>query len=229
MKALVFDTGPIITLAMNNLLWLVKEMKDKFNGEFYITESVKRECVDRPLTSKKYKYEAIQVFKLIQDGIIKIYKNPELKHKSLTLLNLANSLFKAHDNYIKNVQYAEIEAIMALKLLGAEAVVIDEFITRSLIEDPLSVKKRMKKKLHTNVMIDDNNLKLFKKEVKGVKVIRSFELVTIAYELGMFENYYLKLPDPKKTLLDGLLWGVKLNGCSVTEHEIREVMKIYIR
>jgi len=61
MKALVFDTGPIITLAMNNLLWLVKEMKDKFNGEFYITESVKRECVDRPLTSKKYKYEAIQV------------------------------------------------------------------------------------------------------------------------------------------------------------------------
>jgi hypothetical protein len=34
------------------------------------------------------------------------------------------------------------------------------------------------------------------------------------------------LPTPKKTLLEGLLWGVKLNGCSVSEREIDEVIKI---
>ena len=62
--------------------------------------------------------------------------------------------------------------------------------------------------------------------MQGIRVIRSLELVTIAYELGFFKDYYLELPDPKKTLLEGLLWAIKLNGCSVSEHEIGEVMQI---
>ena len=63
MKALVFDSGPIINLALNNMLWILKPLKEKFKGDFYITESVKRECIDRPLTSKKFKYEALETFK----------------------------------------------------------------------------------------------------------------------------------------------------------------------
>jgi len=226
MKSLVFDTGPLISLAMNNLYWVIRQLKEKYKGDFYITESVKRECVDRPLTSKKFKYEALQNLKLIQDDVIKVYKNPELKDKTLALLKLSNSLFKAKGSYVKNVQYAEIETIIAAKLLEADAIVIDEFVTRSLIENPLKVKKRMEKKLHTNIEVDNNNLNRFKKEVSQIRVIRSFELVTVAYELDFFKEFVLKLPEPKKTLLEGLLWGIKLNGCSVSEQEIKEVMNI---
>lgn len=226
MKSLVFDTGPLISFAMNNLLWVVKQLKEKYKGDFYITESVKRECVDRPLTSKKFKYEALQNLKLIQDGVIKVYKNPELKDKTLSLLKLVNSLFKAKGSYVKNVQYAEIESVIAAKLLNADAIVIDEFVTRTLIENSLRVKKRMEKKLHTKIEVDNDNLNKFKKEISGIRVIRSFELVTVAYELNFFKEYYLKLPQPKKTLLEGLLWGIKLNGCSVSEQEIKEIMKI---
>jgi hypothetical protein len=226
MKALVFDTGPLISLAMNNLLWIIKPLKERFVGDFYITEAVKKECVERPLTSKKFKFEALQILRLIQKDLIKVYKNPELKDKTLALLTLANSLFKAHGNYVRNVQYAEIESVMATKLLNAEAVVIDEFITRTLLENPLAVRKRMEQKFHLSVGIDKHNLSKFKNEVHGMKVIRSLELVTVAYELGFFEKYYLNLPEPKKTLLEGLLWAIKLNGCSVSEQEIKEVMKI---
>ena len=84
MKSLVFDTGPLISFAMNNLYWVIRLLKEKYKGDFYITESVKRECVDRPLTSKTFKYEALQNLKLIQDGVIKVYKNPELKEKTLS-------------------------------------------------------------------------------------------------------------------------------------------------
>ena len=62
--------------------------------------------------------------------------------------------------------------------------------------------------------------------VKDIKVIRSFELAIMAYESGMFEKYCLKLDKPKKTLLEAILWGIKLNGCSSTEQEIKEVMRI---
>ena len=84
----------------------------------------------------------------------------------------------------------------------------------------------MERKLHMNVEIDNNNISKFMEETHGIKVIRSFELVTIAYEQGLFREYYLDLHKPKKILLEGLLWAVKLNGCSVSEQEIKEVIKI---
>jgi len=225
-KTLVFDTGPIISLAMNNLLWLLKPLKEKFNGEFYITEAVKKECVDKPLSGKKFKFEALQVLKLIQDGIIKVYDNEKLRTDSLYLLEKANYLFKVHNNYVRIVQYAEIESVMAAKILDAEAVVIDEFITRTLLEDAFSVGDRLNKKLHLKVDADKQHIMKFKEEVAGINVIRSVELVTVAYEMGFFKEYYLKVPNPKRILLEALLWGVKLNGCSVSENEIEETIKI---
>jgi hypothetical protein len=225
MRSIVFDTGPLISLAMNNLLWLVKPLKEKFGGEFYITEAVKRECVDRPLTSRKYKFEALQILKLLEDGIIKVYTDRQLKDETLDLLELSNSLFKAKRNYIRNVQYAEIETIVAAKQVSASAIVIDEFITRTLVEKPLAVKDRMEFKLHMKVDIDKGNIAKFKANVAGLKVIRSFEITVISYELGLFKDYYLKLPDSKKMLLDGVLWAIKLNGCSVSEQEINEAIK----
>lgn len=226
MKSLVFDTGPLINLSMNNLLYLLRELKTKFNGEFYITNSVKRECIDRPLTSKKFRFEAIQILKLLQEGVIKVYEHKQLKARTQNLLKISNSLFKVQNNYIKNVQYAEVEVIAAAQILAANAVVIDEFITRMIIEDPLSVKDRMERKLHEKVVADKDKISSFSQMVSNVKVIRSFELVSIAYEFRMFEKYYLDIKNPKKTLLEALLWAVKLNGCSSTEEEIKEVLKL---
>ncbi|MFH2021147.1 MAG: hypothetical protein ABIJ34_07035 [archaeon] len=226
MKALVFDTGPIITLALNNMLWLLKKLKDKFNGEFYITESVYREAIERPMSSRRFKFEALQILKLKQEGVIKVYKNPKLRNSTVKLLKLSNSLFKAHGQYIKNLQYAEIETIVAAQLLGANIVVIDEFYTRMLLENPSFVKERMEKKLHEKVEIDSQNLEIFKRSVNDVKVIRSVELAVIAYENGFFKDFYLNISEPMKTLFEGILWAVKLNGCSMTENEINELIKI---
>jgi hypothetical protein len=201
-------------------------MKERFGGEFYITSAVKKECVDRPLSSRKFKFEAIQILKLIQEGTIVIYDDDEARTKAINILELANSLFKVQGNYVKIVQLAEIESVMTAKKLGSEAVVIDEFITRTLIDNPLSAKKRLELKLHMPAQIDKANLAKFKEVVKEICVIRSVELVTVAFEFDLFKDYYLAMPDSKRTLLEGLLWGVKLNGCSVSEKEIDEVMKI---
>src|SRR3989344_4053400 len=82
MKSLVFDAGPIISLATNNLLQILPPLKERFNGSFYITKSVKKELVDRPFEIKKFKFEAIQVEKLIEEGVLEIIDNDFIRNES---------------------------------------------------------------------------------------------------------------------------------------------------
>ena len=72
MKTIVFDSGPIISLAMKNLLWTLEPLKKEFGGEFYIPYGVKKELIDKPLQGKKYKFEALQVLRLINLGSLKV-------------------------------------------------------------------------------------------------------------------------------------------------------------
>ena len=71
MKTIVFDTGPIISLTMNNLLWILEPLKSISNANFYITNPVKKELVDNPLNkTKRFKFEALQVLHYIENGIL---------------------------------------------------------------------------------------------------------------------------------------------------------------
>ena len=45
---LFFDAGPVISLVMSRLAWLLPDLKKQFGGKFYITPAVKNELVDRP-------------------------------------------------------------------------------------------------------------------------------------------------------------------------------------
>ena len=80
--------------------------------------------------------------------------------------------------------------------------------------------------MHTSIKVNKSNLKRFRAETKNLKIIRSVELVTIAYELGLLDKFILNIPEPRKTLIEGLLWGVKLNGCAVSRNEIDNIIKL---
>ena len=227
MKSLVFDAGPLISLATNNLLWILEPLKKKFGGKFYITEAVRKELVDRPLETKKFKFEAIQVEKLIEDGILEVADNSFIRENTPKFLNKANEIFRAYkDYYMRIVHFAEISVIAAAISLNADAIVIDEKTTRLLIENPGMLAEILKRTLHTSISVNENNLKEFGNIAKGIKAIRSVELVAIAYERGFLNSYITKIPDARKNLLESVLWGVKLNGCAVSKDEIEQIMRI---
>jgi len=69
------------------------------------------------------------------------------------------------------------------------------------------------------------NIKEFKSEIKDVNIIRSAELMTIAFEMGLFNEYENKYVN-KKEILDGILWGLKLRGCAISSEEIDEILRI---
>ncbi|HLD88671.1 MAG TPA: hypothetical protein VI894_00545 [Candidatus Nanoarchaeia archaeon] len=229
MRALVFDAGPIISLTINNLLWTLEPLKQKFGGEFYITENVRAELIDKPIETRKFKFEALQVMRNIRAETIKIMPSDKIQAKTEELLNIANSIFVCRKNPVKIVHYGEMSSLVAAKMLETNYVVIDERTTRLLIEDADSLVKHMRKKFHSPIQYNKDKINAFQEETKNIKVIRSAELAIIAYRLGILNSY---LPEkdgfkqPEKTLLESVLWGVKLNGCSLTEDEINQIVEM---
>lgn len=224
MKALVFDAGTIISISINNLIWLLEPLKKKFGGEFYITLAVKYELVDRPIRGKKYKFEAIIIKDLIKRGVLKVYTG-DLSVKTNRLLGFANKVFSTKDGYLKLLQEGEMESLALVNKIGAGALMVDERTTRMIIENPKNLLDLLSKKLHTPVRLNKANLDVFQKEAGYVNILRSSELIVLAFEFGLLDKYITSHEDERE-LLDGLLWGTKLRGCSISVDEINEIIKL---
>ena len=226
MKAIVFDSGPLISLTLNNLLWLLEPLKKRFKGNFYLSKSVRNELVEKPLKTRRFEFEALQALYYIENGTVEVIDNKEINKKTEELIELANNSFKAKSNFIKIVHHGEISGIAVCIHLNCDTFVVDERTLRLLIENPHKLKNILEHRLHTEVDINKNNLKKFRDMTKNIKLIRSVELVTTAYELGFLDSYAPNIPYGKKILLEAVLWGVKLSGCSASKREIEQIARI---
>jgi len=231
MSSIVFDAGPIISLTLNNLLHILPELKLRYNGDFYITREVYRELIEQPLGTKKYKFEAMQILPYIASGTLKIVEHDGVKAVAAGLEHSANRAFSAERNHIRIVHPADMEVVAAALHLSSEAVVFDERTTRTLIEDPIALKNHLARKLHTDVIMDEDKVKDISKQIGHLKVIRSFELVALAFELGFLDKFIapgeeIYVTGLKSKLLEGALWSIKLSGCSVSQEEIEETLSL---
>ena len=220
MKTLVFDTSSIISLVTNDLLHVIPDLKQLFNGEFCIPESVRVELVDKPLASKKYKLEAMMINGVINTGIFQVNKSLDVDF----LLNIVNNIYSAKDKPIHILDRAEIEAVALAVKLNSLAYVVDERTMRLLVEDPAKLGRVLSKKLHTKITMNTKLLKLFKKNINKVKIIRSTELMTVAFEKGLLDKYIVGFD--KKEAIDAILWGLRLRGCAISSEEITDIIKI---
>lgn len=228
-KLLIFDAGPVISLTTNNLLWLLPKLKQQFKGDFCVPLAVKRELVDRPFVTKKFKFEAIQVEQQIEAKTLTVLNDDRIRVDGERLQELANSIFVTDNQTIAIVQKGEMESIAAAVMFDADAFVTDERITRLLVESPESLKQLLEKRLHAKIRINDAALYGFEQKTRHLKIIRSVELVTMAYEFGMLDKFIVQLPQSRKELLESVLWGVKLHGCAVSEQEIEQIVKFELR
>ena len=225
-KSIVFDAGPIISLTTNNLLWVLESLKTNYGGIFYIPLAVREELIDHPLRTKRFKFEALQVLRMVREGFLEVVEQPRIKQLAHKLVDIANRIYKCKGNWLKIIHYPEMEMLATALILNSDAVVIDERTTRVMLENPEDLTKLMEKKLHAKVLVDKSNLKKFLEETRGVRVLRSVELVTIAYEQKMLDMYLSPGKVDDKVLLESLLWGVKLHGCAVSRREIDQIIQV---
>jgi len=230
MRALVFDTGSIISLVTNNLLWTLKPLKKQFGGQFLISETVKDELIDYPLKTKKYKLEGLMIQDLLREGILTLAVNKGSSNKILELLNVANTCYHTNGNPLKIVDKGEIETLTIVLQNKADAMVVDERTLRLLIEDPERLRQVFESRLHTSVKMNTECISKCREITKSVKIIRSSELAYAAYKLGVLDKYISvkknKDESLKRELLEGTLWALKLKGCSISEQEIEDMINI---
>ncbi|MBW2972261.1 hypothetical protein KY359_04465 [Candidatus Woesearchaeota archaeon] len=226
MKSIVFDAGPVISLTTNNLLWVLDQLKDSFNGDFYIPAAVKEELIDRPLATKKFKFEALQVMFRIKKGVLTVIDTPKVKMLAEEMLELANHTFKTRGNWIRIAHYAEMEMLAAAVVMNASAVVIDERTTRLLVEDSEGLERMLGKHIRSKIFVNRQNLNKIKTWTKDVKILRSVELLMVAYEMGLLDKYLPDGEDAGRVLVESLLWGVKLHGCALSRQEIQDIVRL---
>ncbi|MFH1408866.1 MAG: hypothetical protein ABIH34_03090 [Nanoarchaeota archaeon] len=224
MKSLIFDSGPIISLAMNNLLWLLSPLKKQFQGSFVITPGVKNELIDHPMEIKRFEFEALQVLKELNVGTLTLFQDERLADEKDHLLELANRLFWAGKRPIPLVHSGEMETVAAALMGQAGIVVVDERTTRLLLEQPKALLPILQHKMHATITLRQSALKIWQDKTAHLQVIRSLELVLMAYRMGLLDSY-ISQGITKKTLLDSLLWGLRLNGCSLPNEDLDDLLQ----
>ncbi len=221
-KIIFFDTGPIISLVISRMSFILPELKKKYNGRFYITPAVKLELIDRPLTMNRYKFEALQVLKLLRDGVLELYEDVP-KPTVRKLIDLANSSFMLDSKFLDVLQEGEVESVACALKMNADAVIVDERALRLFIEDSKGLQGLLASRFQKSITTNDQNIKQFSSMFKDMTILRSIELVSIGYEMGLFEGYKPTVRNANQVLLDALLWTVKSNGCAVSEEELEDI------
>lgn len=220
-KAIIFDAGPLINFSMNGLLPVLRRLKKEFSGKFLITPAVKKEIIEHPENIKRFQLGALQLKALLKEGIIELPKltaeqKKQLERKKTELLNIANNTFKSKNKNIHLIDKGEAATLALSTILKIPNVIaIDERTTRMLCENPENLRKLLQKKLKTTIKSNKRNFSHF----IGFKIIRSTELVYIAYKKNLQD-----LKDPK--ILEAMLYAVKYKGTSVSEEEVQKMIRL---
>ena len=220
MKAVIFDTGVLITLSMNCLLDILRELKKSSKTKFIITKEVEHEAVIRPLKIRRFKLGAYRIKKLIDDGTLEFPESVGIKRNEITgvannILKSANNMFYQHEKPIHIIDLGESSILALSKLLrdkGIENVIaMDERTTRMLCEKPGNLHKLLERKLHTRLKQKNPR----KEEFHKSSFIRSTEIIYVAYKKGILKG--------DKDYLDALLYGAKFKGAAISGDEIKQI------
>ena len=223
-KAIVFDSGVLISFSMNGLTDLIRDLKRIFRGKFLITLEVRREGIDTPLRMKSYELEALKIKQLLDEGVLEMpsslgIKDEEITKKTNEILDVANTFFVGNGRDIHLLDVGESSALALSRILTEKGIknilAIDERTTRMIVEKHENLREFLEKKLHVRIKVNHENLKFF----DGFKIVRSPELAYVAYKKGL-----VKIKD--KEVLDALLYAMKFKGAAISSEEIEEMKRL---
>lgn len=223
-KAIIFDSSTLISFSMNGLFPELKELKKIFDGHFIVTKEVREETVEKPLTVKRFELEALRMQELLNEGVIEGpaclgIKDKEISDITNKILSQANSMLYSEKRDVEIIGKGEASCLALGKILNDRKIknvlAVDERTTRILGENPEGLVKLLESKIHTKIKMNRGNFDF----AKGIKFIRSSELIYVAYKKGLIN---LK----KEQALDALLYALKFKGCAISDDEIEEIKRM---
>ena len=216
------DTSSLVSLTDSCLDGILHFLHDHFNFRFIIPPSVEAEAITRPISGglKQYSFSALKITQAMNRKVV-IRVDADTKDEAEKILNLTNNLFFIKGRPLRLVHLGEAEMIGLARVLGLTALLIDERTTRMLIEAPFKIKEHLEQEFGVNIMINKDNLMQFSEFTKGMEIIRSSELLILAYENGYFDHF----DKIKRNVLEAALYKVKFSGCAIRFDEIDTFVK----
>ncbi len=213
------DTSSLVSLTDSCLDGILYFLHDHFNVRFIIPPSVEDEGVKRPLSMglKQYAFSALRIRHAMKRRII-ITVEADTKRMTEKVLYLANNLFFIKGKAMRLVHQGEAEMVALGNILNLNSLLIDERTTRMLIESPFKIKEHLEQEFKVNIMVHKDNLFEFSTITKGMEIIRSSELIILAYENGYFDQY----DNLRVDVLEAALYKVKFSGCAIRFDEIKQ-------
>jgi predicted nucleic acid-binding protein len=222
MNNIVFDSSAIISISEKCFIAILEKLAKNSNASFLIPQAVNYEIVEHPLQIRRFELNAIRIKKAVEKGWIKVMpRDQETQRQMQKLLETANNAFFIGDKPITLIQEGEAEALALAKEIGAKIVVIDERTARMILEDPMRLKERLSRGIDKEIKADNNKLSEIKKMLSGIEIVRSCELIALAFEKGYFENELSQ----SNQAIEAALFALRYSGCAVSEQEITEYLK----
>ncbi len=216
-KRVICDSSSLISMAMNCMLPLIAELSQ--SADFIITKTVYDEIITNPQRSRHHRMGPLKFKALLDNGILKV-ESADRKEVGV-ILDISNSIYYARHNPLTIIQKGEAEALALAN--DGDVLLMDERTMRLLIENPRDLKGLLQHRMHKGVTMDKKRRDMFERYCKGVSVIRSSEIVAVAYEKGILEKYF---SGPKRELLEACLWALKHKGCSLSAEDINEYLRM---
>ena len=213
------DASSLISLTSACLENTISFFHDNFGVRFLVPQSVEYEAITRPLSmeSKIHRFSALRIKGLINDGALEVV--PEtLKKETKEMMELGNSIFYARGTPVRIIQLGETEMLVLAKRLQIDSLLMDERTTRFLVEDPLRLQKHLEKEFRTNIMVNKKALSDFSSRTRGLEVMRSTELLYLAYEQGFLDNF----EGMEANAAEAAMYTLKYAGCAVSFRELKE-------
>lgn len=213
----ICDSSSLISLTSSCLENLMYFFKDNFGTRFIMPKSVEHESVERPLSfkTKVHWFSALRIKDMINDGTMEIVSDG-LKDETRELLQLGNKIFYARGKPVNILHLGETEMLALANKLNVDAVLMDERTTRVLVEEPLVLRDHLQEEFGTNIMVNKKALSDFSSKMREVSVMRSTELLYVAYEHGFLGNF----EGIEAEAAEAALYKLKYSGCAISFREL---------
>lgn len=217
-KNLVFDSSALISIGSNGLWDLFEEFKKRNpKTHFYITQGVYDETIKIKERVVRFGWLSIQMEYLVNAKCFEIISQKQTK-ESLSLAEKANNIFYTKHGKLEILQEGELESVVFAENNNA-ILVIDEIVTRWLIEEPKRLHALMEQRYKEKVLFNSKILSDIEKDFGDLPVVRSVDFVAFAIKKGYFKKY------EGMHFARHLLYAIKHAGCATTYEEIDKFVK----
>jgi len=218
-NSIVCDSSSLISITDAGLFGALVIVSRNLQGNLVISEEVQHESIDRPINNPQYSFSAVRLKRAMLDGIFRVANSRQDTIQKV--LNLTNNIFIINSKPLRLVHEGEAELVALAIDNNLSTLLMDERNTRMLVEDPISMKNHMEKEWNTKITINQKALQEFQFLTRGIHVIRSSEILALAYDI----NYFRKFHELEEKAFESALYAIKFNGCAISFDEIKELIR----